>query len=84
VIEGGVRYEIRFQDESTVDANVIGYDTEVDIAVVTFSGEGLDFIEISSLGNSTDNMVSEFLLDFLVFFIWFVAVICVFIFLKKI
>jgi len=62
VIENGESYEIRFADDSTVEATVIGYDTEVDIAVVTFSGEGLDFIQISPLGDSSLNEVSEFIL----------------------
>ncbi len=62
VIENGESYEIRFADESTVVATVIGYDTEVDIAVITFSGDGLNFIEISPLGDSSLNEVSEFVL----------------------
>lgn len=62
VIEDGVRYEIQFADETTVPATVIGYDTEVDIAILTFSGDNLDFIEVSPLGNSSANEVSDFVL----------------------
>ena len=62
VIDNGGSYEIRFADETTVSATVLGYDTEVDIAVVTFSGAGLDFIRVSTLGDSASNSVSEFVL----------------------
>ncbi|MBI9010277.1 MAG: serine protease [Tenericutes bacterium] len=62
VIEDGLTYEIQFADETTVEATVIGFDTEVDIAIVTFSGAGLDFIEVSPLGDSDSNEVSEFLI----------------------
>jgi len=62
VIEDGADFEIYLPDETTVDATLIGYDTEVDIAVLTFSSVGLSNIVVSLLGNTTETQVSEFVL----------------------
>jgi S1-C subfamily serine protease len=64
VVDSGASFEIYFADETTVEATVIGYDTEVDIAVLTFSGQGLENIQVSVLGDSNQNEVSEFVLAF--------------------
>lgn len=62
VVEDTETLEIRFEDKSTVEASLLGYDEDVDIAVVTFSGAGLENIVVSELGNSDENQVSEFVL----------------------
>lgn len=55
VIEDAMELEIRLSDETSVDATVLGYDTEVDIAILTFSAVGLDYIQVAPLGDS-DNV----------------------------
>jgi len=59
VIDDTEELEIRFADESSVEAMVIGYDTEVDIAILSFSSDGLDNIQVSPLGDSDDIEISE-------------------------
>ncbi|XMB72736.1 trypsin-like peptidase domain-containing protein [Mycoplasmatota bacterium WC30] len=62
VINNSETIEIQFSDESTVPATLIGYDTEVDIAVLTFeAGDNTDIV-VSDLGDSNDVGVSDFLL----------------------
>ncbi len=62
VIADGESYEIYFPDESTVPATLIGYDTEVDIAVLTFKAGDYTDIVVSELGDTDEVEVSEFLL----------------------
>lgn len=59
VVRDGVRFEIYLPDESTVDATVLGYDTEVDIAVLTFSSVGLDNIVPAPLAADDKTVASD-------------------------
>ncbi len=61
VIENGESFEIYLPDETTVDANLIGFDADIDIAVLTFSSVGLSNIEVSQFGDSDAIDVGEFI-----------------------
>ncbi|MBN2697112.1 MAG: trypsin-like peptidase domain-containing protein, partial [Bacilli bacterium] len=57
VVETGNNFKAVFFDASNVVATLIGYDSDVDIAVLTFSGADIDYdIQVSPLGNSADEM----------------------------
>lgn len=60
VIEDYSKLEVRFSDGSIVTPIVEGYDTEVDIAILSFSGAGIDNITVSTLGDSDELDVSDF------------------------
>lgn len=62
VVEDGTNFEVYLPDESTVPATLLGVDVEVDIAILTFSSVGLSNIEVSPLGDSDLQPVSEFVL----------------------
>lgn len=49
-----ISLSIRFQDGSTVPATILGYDTEVDVAVLQFDKGDLDFVKPASFGNIED------------------------------
>lgn len=54
VVEGGTKFEIRFEDGSTVTPVLLGVDADVDVAILSFSGEGLEEPPVvSTFGNST-------------------------------
>ncbi len=53
---------IVFPDESHRQATLVGYDTEVDLAVLSFDGSGLEGIEISTFADPNDISVSDFVL----------------------
>ncbi|MBU1144839.1 MAG: trypsin-like peptidase domain-containing protein [Firmicutes bacterium] len=50
VVEDGVTYEIQFEDDTTEDAVVLGVDTLVDLAVLSFTSDTL--YTITSFGDS--------------------------------
>lgn len=60
VIEGGDAYEIILADESTIEATLLGFDIDTDIAVLTFKSE-LD-ITVSELGDSGSLTRGEFII----------------------
>lgn len=62
VIEDYSKLEVRFSDGSIVTPEVVGYDTEVDIAILSFSGAGIDDVVVSTLGNSDALGVSDIVL----------------------
>jgi len=54
VVETGNNFKVVFVDGSSVTATLLGYDADVDIAVLTFAGAALDrSIQVSPLGNSS-------------------------------
>lgn len=53
VIEDGDNYKVRFEDESTVVANLINYDADADIALLSFSANGLVGVQVATLGSSS-------------------------------
>lgn len=53
VIEDGNNYYITFEDETSVSATLIKYDADMDIALLSFSGTGLDNIQVAPLGTSS-------------------------------
>lgn len=53
VIDGSDNYKVVFKDKSSVSATLLGFDKDVDIAVLSFSGVNLNQnIRISPLGSS--------------------------------
>ncbi len=53
VVETGNNFKVVFVNSSSVVATLIGYDSDVDIALLSFSGSGIDYdIQLSPLGNS--------------------------------
>lgn len=53
VIDGGDNYKVVFEDGSSVTATLLGSDADVDIAVLSFSSNGLfQDLEVSPLGDS--------------------------------
>ncbi len=62
VIEDAVRLEVRFQDETVAEATIIGYDTEVDIAILSFNASQAPNIVVSILADSDALSVSDFVL----------------------
>lgn len=53
VIDDGDNFKVVFKDKSNVSATLLGYDKDVDIAVLSFSGVNLNQnIEVSPLGSS--------------------------------
>ena len=61
-VTGQPGLEIRFSDGSSVDATLYGYDTEVDLAFLTFSSVGLDGIVVSEFADSETTGVGDFVL----------------------
>ena len=54
VVETGNNFKVVFCDGSSVTATLLGFDADVDIAVLTFDGSDLDrSIQVSPLGNSS-------------------------------
>ncbi|MDA3931466.1 MAG: trypsin-like peptidase domain-containing protein [Tenericutes bacterium] len=62
VIEDGNNYKIRFEDETTVTADLLTFDEDVDIALLSFSGSGLVGLEVAALGSSVDLEKGEIVL----------------------
>ncbi len=54
VIAKGNNFSVAFSDETEYVANLIGYDTEVDIAILTFKAVDKPNIIVSELGSSSD------------------------------
>lgn len=54
VIDDGDNYKIRFEDETKVDATLLGYDEAADIAILSFSSIGLEGFVPAVLGSSSD------------------------------
>lgn len=55
VVEDGDNFRIVFSDGSYVVGNLLGVDADIDIAILSFSADGLDqTITVSSLGNSSE------------------------------
>ncbi|MBU1144840.1 MAG: trypsin-like peptidase domain-containing protein [Firmicutes bacterium] len=53
VVDEGQEFSVVFSDESSVDATLLGVDADVDIAILSFSGVGLDNeITVSPFGDS--------------------------------
>jgi S1-C subfamily serine protease len=52
-INPGDYYRIRFEDESTVDAELVKYDEAADIAILSFSAAGITDILPAELGSSS-------------------------------
>jgi S1-C subfamily serine protease len=53
VVEGGDNYKVVFEDDTAVTATLVGANASVDIAVLWFSGTGLDRpLAVSPLGDS--------------------------------
>ena len=55
-----LKLNIRFADESTAPAIIMGYDTEVDIAVLRFSKGSKDFIAPATLGSIDEVQKGDF------------------------
>lgn len=54
VVDDADNYQVVFSDRSTVTANLLGYDKDVDIAVLSFRAEGLEqSLKVSPLGSSS-------------------------------
>jgi S1-C subfamily serine protease len=54
VVEGGTKFQIQFEDGSTVVPILLGADADVDVAILSFSGEGLTQTPlVSHFGDST-------------------------------
>ena len=62
VIEDGNTFYIRFEDETNVEANLLKFDAELDIALLSFSGEGLEGIMVAPLGDSSALTKGEILI----------------------
>jgi len=54
VIEGGNNYRIRFEDETSVVADLLDFDEAADIALLSFSGTGLTGLGVAVLGSSAN------------------------------
>ncbi|OQX93473.1 MAG: hypothetical protein B6I17_02655 [Tenericutes bacterium 4572_104] len=52
--------DIRFSDGSNVPATILGYDTEVDLAILKFSGQGLEGITPVVLADIDDVSTGDF------------------------
>lgn len=52
VIADGNNFTVVFEDKSEYEATLLGYDTEVDIAILSFEASDRDDIIVSSLGDS--------------------------------
>jgi serine protease Do len=52
VIADGNNFTVVFEDKSEYEATLLGYDTEVDIAILSFKASDRDDIIVSSLGDS--------------------------------
>ncbi|MBN2541219.1 MAG: trypsin-like peptidase domain-containing protein [Bacilli bacterium] len=59
---GDASVYVVFPDGSQRRAVVLGYDTEVDLAVLTFDSTGLDYVEVSTFADTVDINVSDFVL----------------------
>lgn len=54
VIDEGDNFKVVFKDKSSVTANLLGFDKDVDIAVLSFSGVNLNQnLSVSALGSSS-------------------------------
>lgn len=63
VIDEADNYKIVFSDRSAVEATLLGYDKDVDIAVLSFSGENLSqSLSVSPLGSSSTLTKGEIIL----------------------
>jgi serine protease Do len=62
VIEGGNNFVIAFSDGNRYVANLIGFDEEVDIAILKFSAPDKPNINVSVLGNSAELQKGMFML----------------------
>jgi len=62
VIEGGNQYRIRFEDETSVEANLLKFDAEMDIALLSFSASGLEGLMVAELGSSSNLQKGEIIL----------------------
>ncbi len=63
VIDDADNYKIVFSDRSSVVATLLGYDKDVDIAVLSFSGIGLtQSLKVSPLGSSSTLTKGEIIL----------------------
>lgn len=60
VIEDGDAFDIIFADESTVSASLVGFNTDVDLAVLTFKSE--KDIVVSELGDSSTLERGQFII----------------------
>jgi serine protease DegQ len=56
VVEGGARFEVQFADGRSLAAQVVGYDTATDIALLRVAPAGLSQIEVT---NSDDVQVGD-------------------------
>jgi len=63
VIAEGNNFSVVFEDGTKYVANLMGYDTEVDIAVLRFSAPDQSFIQVSTLGDSSTLSQGMFLLS---------------------
>lgn len=62
VVEDGDNYKIRFESEDTVTANLLTFDAGADIALLSFSGQGLDSMPLATLGSSSDLVKGQILI----------------------
>lgn len=62
VVEDGNNYKVRFENEETVVANLLKYDEEADIAILSFSSVGLEGLSAAILGSSSDLQKGEIIL----------------------
>jgi len=56
VIEDGDHFEVTLSDETIVEADLHGYNSTIDIAVLSFSAKGIDdLVTVSTLGTSSSS-----------------------------
>ncbi len=55
-----ISLDLVFADGTSVELDILGYDTEVDLAVLTFSGVGLDDIIVSEFEDEANVEASDF------------------------
>lgn len=53
VVEDGISYKVRLEDETTVEANLLVTNVDADIALLSFSAENLDYLKPAVLGSSS-------------------------------
>lgn len=62
VIEDGNTFYIRFEDETNVEASLLKFDEDLDIALLSFSGAGIDDVEVATLGLSSGLVKGQILI----------------------
>ena len=62
VVEEGNNFKVRFENEETADAQLLKFDAEADIAILSFSAEGTEGLSVAVLGSSSTLQRGEIIL----------------------